>query len=101
MPNWIQLNLRNQGVKNLDKIASVHRKAIFNNFKEEDFKGLKKLTKCCFGLPLDKKERLSNWNNRPLRSEQLRYAALDAFVLIQIHDYFQEKNDAIFNSYVI
>lgn len=54
-------------------------------------KGLSKLTQSCFGKALDKSECMSNWQNRPLRSNQLRYAALDAFVLIQIHDYILGK----------
>jgi ribonuclease D len=45
----------------------------------------------CFGKPLDKRECMSNWENNPLRKEQLKYAALDAYILIKIHDYIQNK----------
>lgn len=58
-------------------------------------KGLSKLTFLCFGKPLDKRECMSNWANRPLRHAQLRYAALDAFVLIKINDLFVEKFKAL------
>lgn len=54
-------------------------------------KGLSKLVQMCFGKPLDKRECISNWQNKPLRPEQLRYAALDSFVLIKIHDLFTAK----------
>ena len=54
-------------------------------------KGLSRLTHSCFGRPLDKSECMSNWGNKPLRWNQMRYAALDAFVLIQIHDFIQQK----------
>lgn len=58
-------------------------------------KGLSKLTQQCLGKPLDKRECMSNWQNRPLRPAQLRYAALDAFVLIKIFDFFIEKLKSI------
>jgi ribonuclease D len=34
---------------------------------------------------------MSNWENKPLRKAQLKYAALDSFVLIQIHDFIQNR----------
>ncbi|MBK6520477.1 MAG: DEAD/DEAH box helicase [Polyangiaceae bacterium] len=38
------------------------------------------------GLLLDKSEQTSNWARRPLTEEQLRYAALDAEVLLTVYD---------------
>ena len=63
---------------------------IMNNSKSKP-KGLSKLTMICLGKPLDKRECMSNWDNKPLRKAQLNYAALDALVLIKIHDYIQNK----------
>ena len=54
-------------------------------------KGLSKLTWSCFGKPLDKRECLSNWANNPLRNAQLRYAAMDALVLIKIFDFIKNN----------
>lgn len=36
------------------------------------------------GLRLDKREQASSWSRRPLSEEQLRYAALDAEVLLSL-----------------
>ena len=38
------------------------------------------------GVSLDKGEQTSNWSRRPLDADQLRYAALDAEVLLALFD---------------
>uniref|UniRef100_A0A915EKV2 3'-5' exonuclease domain-containing protein n=1 Tax=Ditylenchus dipsaci TaxID=166011 RepID=A0A915EKV2_9BILA len=43
---------------------------------------LNEVTKLFLGIELDKSERIGNWAQRPLRLEQKRYAALDAYALI-------------------
>lgn len=40
------------------------------------------------GLSLDKTSQTSNWGQRPLDPDQLRYAALDAEVLLALHERF-------------
>eukprot|EP00933_Yihiella_yeosuensis_P017048 TRINITY_DN14350_c1_g5_i1.p1 TRINITY_DN14350_c1_g5~~TRINITY_DN14350_c1_g5_i1.p1 ORF type:complete len:817 (-),score=160.47 TRINITY_DN14350_c1_g5_i1:271-2376(-) len=46
--------------------------------------GLKTVTEAWLGVTLDKTQQCSDWDKRPLSAEQLRYAAADAVVLIDI-----------------
>uniref|UniRef100_A0A803VDR2 Exonuclease 3'-5' domain containing 3 n=1 Tax=Ficedula albicollis TaxID=59894 RepID=A0A803VDR2_FICAL len=49
-------------------------------------KGLSLLVQHVLGKPLDKTEQLSNWEKRPLREEQILYAASDAYCLLEIYE---------------
>ncbi|XP_066837000.1 exonuclease mut-7 homolog isoform X4 [Anser cygnoides] len=49
-------------------------------------KGLSLLVQHILGKPLDKTEQLSNWEKRPLREEQIIYAASDAYCLLEIYE---------------
>jgi ATP-dependent Lhr-like helicase len=42
------------------------------------------------GVVLDKSSQTSNWSRRPLDADQLKYAALDAEVLLALHERFNE-----------
>jgi hypothetical protein len=42
------------------------------------------------GIVLDKSAQTSNWSRRPLEADQLNYAALDAEVLLALHERFNE-----------
>lgn len=44
------------------------------------------LAQLLLGKPMDKRARLSSWGHRPLMSWQREYAALDAHVLLELHE---------------
>ncbi|XP_062539983.1 exonuclease mut-7 homolog [Armigeres subalbatus] len=52
---------------------------------------LANLVRLCLGKKLDKSNQFSNWAQRPLRKEQLRYAALDAFCLLEIYEAIEKQ----------
>lgn len=49
------------------------------------------LVQLCLGQKLDKSNQFSNWQQRPLREEQVQYAALDAYCLMEIYDVMETE----------
>ncbi|UJR27339.1 hypothetical protein I4U23_008632 [Adineta vaga] len=57
-------------------------------------RGLSELARLCFGKPLDKTLRTSDWRKRPLKQSQLIYI-LDARVLVDIALFIEERTHSL------
>ena len=57
--------------------------------------GLAKLVQMVLGYSLDKSQQLSNWGFRPLRAEQIQYAAADAHCLTALFDALVQQAPAL------
>lgn len=64
-------------------------------------RGLSMLVNRTLGKSLDKTFQVSDWERRPLQRDQLYYAALDAYCLLEVYDrlcYFVQKYDLKLNT---
>ena len=65
-------------------------------YDQQSFKGLGGLVKSLFDVGLDKTYQISDWSKRPLRPQQLVYAAIDAYVCVavfsKLEDLAEEHN---------
>lgn len=60
------------------------------NKPKRDLDGLSKLCVGQFNVAINKEMQCSDWSQRPLTEEQIQYAALDAFALLQLFDSFNK-----------
>jgi len=64
---------------------------IFNGAKVDFSLNLPDVANFFAKIEIDKHERIGNWAHRPLRQEQKKYAALDAFCLVKCFDIISER----------
>ena len=54
-------------------------------------RGLARVSEMLLGQPLDKDQQISDWDKRPLSTAQIKYALLDAHVLLKIYDAIYDR----------
>ncbi|XP_039471102.1 exonuclease mut-7 homolog isoform X2 [Oreochromis aureus] len=108
LATWPQLQEDPLKMEGMLDLLSIHKKIqhsalsrTHNGPKEvlvgEDCaeKGLSLLVQQVLGRPLDKTEQMSNWEKRPLRISQIRYAVADAYCLLEVYSVLS-RNPASF-----
>jgi hypothetical protein len=80
-------------IKNYTEISDK-----FSEVYKQKTCGLAGICEKIFGKRLSKFEQMSNWENRPLREAQLHYAALDAYILIEVFERMMEDQKSLRNS---
>ncbi|SCP04880.1 exonuclease, putative [Plasmodium ovale] len=84
----LNCEMKNNFKKNMQNVISVSSSCM----KKLYFSSLNDICEKILNKKLNKHLQLSNWNKRPLTKEQIEYASLDAYVLIQIEEMLIGKN---------
>ena len=86
--NWLDLCLLAHRITTgMDKLFDL-------TYDNGSLKGLTGLSKGLLGKELDKTYQICDWSKRPLRREQLEYAAIDAYVCVAIYQEFENVAQA-------
>ncbi|CAI2385260.1 unnamed protein product [Moneuplotes crassus] len=64
---------------------------VFKNYSNQKSSKLSDIAESLLHKKICKGEQISNWERRPLRKSQMHYAAVDAYILIQLFDTLKEK----------
>jgi len=62
--------------------------------------GLSTLVAVVLGKPLDKAMRMSDWSKRPLMDNQITYAALDAWTLVEAHRMILHSHHDVYSTLI-
>lgn len=73
----------------IDPNGFVDLQVFVENFAIKD-KSLKKLAALILGIRISKSQQTSNWENETLTEQQLRYAATDAWVCLELYNKLKE-----------
>jgi ribonuclease D len=84
------LNIRDELKSHRKYLIDIQE--LYKPFNNGNQISLKKLVEITCNQQLDKRETLSRWKNRPLREGQMKYAAIDAYILLDIYDRFKNKH---------
>lgn len=79
LPETTQSDEEDAGTEDNDSGVNI-------KFPQKEPRGLSELVRQTLGKPLSKTEQMSDWERRPLREAQFIYAALDAYVLLEVYD---------------
>ncbi|KAI7880863.1 hypothetical protein K492DRAFT_237034 [Lichtheimia hyalospora FSU 10163] len=94
-------SLLGQCMPSVKKWATKHL-VDFKNLRTADNKpitgGLSGTVKHFLGVSMNKKQQLSNWEQRPLTMDQATYAASDAFCLLQVYEVLLATNHPFLKS---
>uniref|UniRef100_T1IT07 3'-5' exonuclease domain-containing protein n=1 Tax=Strigamia maritima TaxID=126957 RepID=T1IT07_STRMM len=89
LPECKSIEIETKNLLDLQKLCEKLeeiRPDIFPHRPVDHHRKLSDIVVMCLGKKLDKREQCSNWENRPLRTKQIEYAALDAFCLLEIYN---------------
>ena len=77
--------------KVIHKNNFIELSKVYFEIKKKKAPELKIITLELFNKELDKRDQISDWSKRPLVSSQIKYAILDAYVLILIYKKLKQK----------
>jgi ribonuclease D len=80
-----------QGIKNFKAAGFLELQKYSSYFKIED-NSLKKLAAIVMNIRISKSQQLSDWEARTLTEAQLRYAATDAWVCLEVYRILRNSN---------
>lgn len=80
-----------QGIRNFKAAGFLELQKYSSSFKIED-NSLKKLAAIVMGIRISKSQQLSDWEATVLTEAQMRYAATDAWVCLEIYRILRNSN---------